>query len=148
MKKVYFACSIRGGRDDATYYGELVRTIKKYADVLTEIFADKKLTTEGTQKPSGDIWSKDIRWIGQADAVIAEVTNPSLGVGYEIAAAEKMGKPILCLYRPSDGRKLSAMIDGSPGATIFEYTDAATAEHAIAAFLQNLRVHTPLVASD
>lgn len=143
MKKVYFACSIRGGRDDAAYYGELVQTIKKYADVLTEIFADKKLTAEGMQQPTGNIWSNDIRWIGQADAVIAEVTNPSLGVGYEIAAAEKMGKPILCLYRPGEGRKLSAMIDGSPGATVLEYTNVTAVEHAIAAFLQNLRVHAP-----
>jgi 2'-deoxynucleoside 5'-phosphate N-hydrolase len=143
MKKVYFACSIRGGRGDAAYYGELVQAIKKYADVLTEIFADKKLTAEGMQQPTGNIWSNDIRWIGQADAVIAEVTNPSLGVGYEIAAAEKMGKPILCLYRPGEGRKLSAMIDGSPGATVLEYTNVTAVEHAIAAFLQNLRVHAP-----
>lgn len=141
MKKVYFACSIRGGRADADYYAELVQTIKKYADVLTEIFADKKLTAEGMASPTGDIWSNDIQWIGQADAVIAEVTNPSLGVGYEIAAAEKMGKPILCLYRPVGGKKLSAMISGSPGATILEYNSVASAEHAIAAFLHNLRVH-------
>lgn len=144
MKKVYFACSIRGGRGDAEYYGELVATIKKYAVVLTEIFADKKLTVEGMQQPAGNIWSNDIRWIGQADAVIAEVTNPSLGVGYEIAAAEKMGKPILCLYRPSEGKKLSAMIAGSPGATILEYDDVTAVEHAISAFLANLRVHQPV----
>lgn len=141
MKKVYFACSIRGGRDDAEYYGQLVQVTKKYAEVLTEIFADKKLTAEGMNKPSGDIWSNDIRWIGQADAVIAEVTNPSLGVGYEIAAAEKMGKPILCLFRSEEGRKLSAMIDGSPGATVIEYTDVQTAEHAISTFMANIRVH-------
>ncbi len=33
--------------------------------------------------------------------VVAEVTQPSLGVGYEIGRAVAMGKPILCLYRPS-----------------------------------------------
>ena len=135
MKKVYFACSIRGGRDDADTYGELVTIIKKYAEVLTEIFADKKLTVAGMEEPTGDIWSNDIRWIGQADAIIAEVTNPSLGVGYEIARAEKMGKPILCLYRPEGERKLSAMIHGSPHATVFEYKDPVSAEHAISTFL-------------
>lgn len=138
MKSVYFACSIRGGRDDADIYGDLVQVIKKYAEVLTEIFADKKLTTAGSVGPAGDIWSNDIRWIGQADAVIAEVTNPSLGVGYEIAKAEKMGKPVLCLFRPEGERKLSAMIDGSPHATIFEYEDPLSAEHAISAFLSTV----------
>lgn len=135
MKKVYFACSIRGGRDDADTYGNLVSVIKKYAEVLTEVFADKTLTMAGSSGPTGDIWSNDIRWIGQADAIIAEVTHPSLGVGYEIARAEKMGKPVLCLFRPASGRKLSAMIDGSPHATIFEYNDPVSAEHAISTFL-------------
>lgn len=142
MRKVYFACSIRGGRDDADWYGQLVSITKKYAEVLTEIFADKKLTVAGMSKPTGEIWSNDIRWIGQADAVIAEVTNPSLGVGYEIAKAEKMAKPILCLFRPEGERKLSAMIAGSPSATIFEYTDMQTAEHAISTFLANLPSRT------
>jgi hypothetical protein len=138
MKKVYFACSIRGGRDDADAYSELVIVIKKYAEVLTEIFADKKLTTAGMSDPVGDIWSNDIRWIGQADAIIAEVSSPSLGVGYEIAKAEKMGKPILCLFRPEGERKLSAMILGSPSATVFEYDKPLSAEHAISTFLSNL----------
>jgi nucleoside 2-deoxyribosyltransferase len=138
VKKVYFACSIRGGRDDADIYGEFVETIKKYAEVLTEVFADKKLTAAGSVGPTEDIWSNDIRWIGQADAVIAEVTNPSLGVGYEIARAEKMGKPVLCLFRPEGERKLSAMIDGSPHATIFEYQNPLSAEHAISTFLNTV----------
>lgn len=141
MKKVYFACSIRGGREDASYYGELVSIISKYAEVLTEVFADKKLTADGMANPSGDIWSNDIRWIGQSDAIIAEVTNPSLGVGYEIAAAEKMGKPVLCLYRKESDKKLSAMIEGSPGATVLEYSDVLSIEHAIASFMANVRTH-------
>lgn len=138
MKKVYFACSIRGGRGDANFYGELVEIIKKYAEVLTEVFADKQLTADGSVGATGDIWSNDIRWIGQSDAVIAEVTNPSLGVGYEIARAEKMGKPILCLYRPEGERKLSAMIHGSPHATVFEYIKPQSAEHAISTFLSSI----------
>ena len=32
--------------------------------------------------------------------IVAEVTQPSLGVGYEIGRAYAMKKPILCLYRP------------------------------------------------
>lgn len=138
MKKVYFACSIRGGRDDADLYRELIGITKKYADVLTEIFANKKLTSSGMNKPAGDIWSNDIRWIGEADALIAEVTNPSLGVGYEIAKAEKMSKPVLCLFRPEGEKKLSAMIDGSPNTIVFEYSDMMSAEHAISTFMSNL----------
>lgn len=138
MKNVYFACSIRGGREDAETYKLLVERIKKYAHVLSEVFADQNLTSRGMNKPAGDIWSNDIKWIGQSDAVIAEVTNPSLGVGYEIAKAEKMNKPILCLYKSKPDKKLSAMIHGSPMASVFEYQNIDSAEHAISSFIAEL----------
>lgn len=138
MKKIYFACSIRGGREDAETYKFLVERIKKYAHVLSEVFADQNLTASGMNKPAGDIWSNDIKWIGQSDAVIAEVTNPSLGVGYEIAKAEKMKKPVLCLYKSKPDKKLSAMIHGSPMASVFEYQNIDSAEHAISSFIGEL----------
>ena len=36
--------------------------------------------------------------------VVAEVTQPSLGVGYELGWAVALGKQILCLFRPQSGR--------------------------------------------
>lgn len=138
MKKIYFACSIRGGRDDAELYGELIDAIRPHATVLTEIFADKKLTPQGMNKPANEIWETDLAWVRQADAIIAEVTNPSLGMGYEIAKAEEWKKPVLALYRPSPDRKLSAMILGSPNVKNFEYRTVKDALPIIVAFLQSL----------
>lgn len=138
MKEIYFACSIRGGRDDAATYADLVEHIKIKASVLSEIFADGKLTSRGMNKPSDIIWKTDTNWIKQADGIIAEVTNPSLGVGYEIALAEILGKPILALFKEDSGRILSAMIDGAPGVQICNYTDFSSAKDAIDQFLDNL----------
>lgn len=36
--------------------------------------------------------------------VVAEVTQPSLGVGYELGRAVAFNKRILCLFRPQSGR--------------------------------------------
>ena len=36
--------------------------------------------------------------------VVAEVTQPSLGVGYELGRAKAMNKKILCLFRPKSGK--------------------------------------------
>lgn len=138
MKKIYFACSIRGGRDDAETYAQLVQYLKKRATVLSEIFADQKLTSEGMNKPSKDIWQIDTDWVKQADALIAEVTNPSLGVGYEIALAEQLQKPILALFRNDGDKKLSAMIDGSPNVQVCYYKKLPEAQDAINIFLDNL----------
>ncbi len=138
MKKIYFACSIRGGREDAKTYAALVEHIKTKANVLTEIFADGKLTSQGMNKPSKAIWQTDMNWIKEADAVIAEVTNPSLGVGYEISKAEDMGKPVLALFYNDKERKLSAMIDGSPNVKTIHYTELIDAKQAIDDFVSAL----------
>ena len=37
--------------------------------------------------------------------IVAEVTQPSLGVGYELGRAVAMGKRILCLYRPQENKR-------------------------------------------
>ena len=59
----------------------------------------------------------------KCDAVVAEVTQPSLGVGYEIGRAVDMGKRILCLYRPQEGKVLSAMIRGMDNGTTWLVKD-------------------------
>ena len=136
--KIYFACSIRGGRNDAELYAELVSYIKTRATLLTEIFADGKLTHHGMDKPSSEIWITDIAWVKESDAIIAEVSNPSLGVGYEIAKAEEWGKPVLALFKDDGARKLSAMIDGSPQTKVVYYKTIAQAQSAIDDFLVSL----------
>merc|ERR1712098_786174 len=50
--------------------------------------------------------------LNRCDVVVAEVTVPSLGVGYELGRAVAMEKKILCLYRHEEGRRLSAMVRG------------------------------------
>jgi len=139
MKDIYFACSIRGGREDANKYADLVNHIKIKANVLTEIFADKKLTSQGMNLPNEEIWQRDMNWIKQADAVIAEVSSPSLGVGYEIAKAEELRKPILALYQNDDTHKLSAMIAGSKDGTLaVNYTKLEEAKQEIDDFISRL----------
>ena len=50
----------------------------------------------------------------RSDIVVAEVTNPSLGVGYEIGRALEHNIKVICLFRPTKGFSLSAMISGCP----------------------------------
>ena len=53
--------------------------------------------------------------------MVAEVTTPSLGVGYELGVAEKLQIPILCIYRSENGKSLSAMVQGNTFFTCKEY---------------------------
>ena len=124
--RIYFAGSIRGGRDDAARYQQLIALLQTYGQVLTEHVGDAALTAAGEDGPADEaIYNRDMSWLTQADVVVAEVTMPSHGVGYEIGQAEAMGKPILCLHRPAAGKRLSAMLGGSPrlNCVIYETID-------------------------
>ena len=135
--KIYFAASIRGGRKDQNKYNELIRFLSSKVEVLTEHVGDSSLNQAGEQNLSDkEICQRDLEWLESADAVIAEVTNPSLGVGYELGIAEKFGKPVLCLFDDSDhNRNLSAMISGNHKITTFHYTSLDQAKEEIVSFL-------------
>lgn len=119
--KIYFAGSIRGGRDDAALYHEIVELLGTYGEVLTEHVADAELGVLGQDIGDQKIHDRDLAWLRDSDCLVAEVTTPSLGVGYEIAKATEWGRPVLCLYRPAAGRSLSAMVAGSANVTVKEY---------------------------
>lgn len=122
--KIYFAGSIRGGRDDKELYANIINELTYYGEVLTEHIGDKNLTAFGEVSSTSEyIYNRDIKWLKEADVVIAEVSTPSLGVGYELSKAEEWGKNILCLYRETEGKELSAMIDGSPTLKVKIYKD-------------------------
>ncbi|MDB5160516.1 MAG: nucleoside 2-deoxyribosyltransferase [Candidatus Saccharibacteria bacterium] len=111
--KVYFACSIRGGGDTSSYLTILEVIKSAGAEVLSEIFVHDAINFGGSPLPAEEIYARDIGMINNADIVIAEVTNPSLGVGYELAYAEKLERPILCLFMKDSEKKLSAMVTGN-----------------------------------
>lgn len=139
MKQIYFACSIRGGRADQPIYKELVDYIKTNAQVLSELFGDSSLTAAGhSDLTDKQIWQRDLDWLKRANGIIAEVTNPSLGVGYEIGKASEWNLPVLALYRPAPGRRLSAMIAASPNVEILEYNTPAEIEEKIKDFINRL----------
>ena len=124
--KIYFAGSIRGGRGDASLYQQIIALLRQHGEVLTEHVGDANLTSVGEDGPSdAEIYERDMAWLTEADVVVAEVTIPSHGVGYEVARAEGLGKPVLCLYRPVTGRPLSAMLAGHSGIRCEVYGSAA-----------------------
>ena len=112
-KKVYFAGSIRGGRQDAELYKRIIAYIQKNHVVLTEHVGDlSKSKTEGLPNQEKAIYEQDTAWLREADVVIAECSTPSLGVGYELAYAEARCIPVHIFYdRPRTN--LSAMLTGN-----------------------------------
>lgn len=140
--RIYFSGSIRGGRGDQGLYAGLIDHLRTRGEVLTEHVGDPGLTPAGEEGLSeSEICDRDLRWINEANVVVAEVTTPSLGVGYEIATAESLRKPTLCLFRPGAGGPLSAMIAGSRRSIVRRYESLEEAAAAIDDFLASVLPH-------
>jgi nucleoside 2-deoxyribosyltransferase len=110
---IYFACSITGGREFEPVYQAIVRALTEDQHVVptAHLAESSVLALEAVISPA-EVYTRDIAWIRACDVLIAEVSMPSHGVGYEIAFALGLGKPVLALYQ--EGRTISKMISGNP----------------------------------
>ncbi len=121
--KIYFAGSVCGGRADQELYLDIIKELQKYGTVLTEHIGRKELSSYGETRYTEDfILTRDVDWIKESDVIVAEVTQPSLGVGYELGVAESLGKKVYCLYRSQEGKRLSAMIRGNNKFIVKDYS--------------------------
>jgi len=119
--KIYFAGSIRGGRQDQSLYFQIVDLLKSYGEVLTEHVANKNISSYGEKFTENYIYERDVNWLLQSDIVIAEVTVASTGVGYEVAKAESAKKRILCIWREVADGHPSAMVLGNNHIVVKQY---------------------------
>ena len=111
---IYFCGSIRGGRDLAATYAKMIKMLGSYGTVLTEhLGSNEEIETKDRILSDRAIHDRDFQWIVDSDFLVAEVTVPSLGVGYEIGRAIEIGKPALCLFKQGSEHTISAMIAGS-----------------------------------
>jgi nucleoside 2-deoxyribosyltransferase len=110
---IYFACSITGGRESEPVYQRITQALAEDSHLVptAHLAETGVLSAEAVIDPF-EVYSRDIAWIQDSDALIAEVSVPSHGVGYEIGYALGLGMPVLALYE--SGRKVSKMISGNP----------------------------------
>jgi len=138
---IYFCGSIRGGRHLAKTYAEMIALLGEYGKVMTEhLGSDEEIESKDRILPDKDIHDRDMQWIVESDLLVAEVTVPSLGVGYEIGRAIEMDKPVLCLFKPGSDFHVSAMISGSDGVEMKYYRNMEEVKDQFRAFFS---AHAP-----
>ena len=115
--QIYFSGAISGGRDDLSVYQHIVAQLQAAGVAVPSAHvADPAVLSRESSVSPRDVYRRDIGWIEQSDAMVAEVSTPSLGVGYEVGYALRIAKPVLCLYRR--GLFISKMITGNPAPTL------------------------------
>lgn len=136
---LYFSCSLTGGRQDQAAYAAIVEHMLAAGHrVPTAHLADSGVMDLERVVDPADVYRRDLEWIRACDALVAEVSTPSHGVGYEIALALSLRKPVLCCHRA--GAPVSKMLTGndSPGLVLRAYGDTAQALQAVDEFLSSL----------
>ena len=72
--KIYFSGSIRGGREDADIYRQIIDYLQNFGQVLTEHIGDSSLDSSGESKIDDQkIHDRDIELLLESDIIIAEV---------------------------------------------------------------------------
>jgi 2'-deoxynucleoside 5'-phosphate N-hydrolase len=133
-RTIYFSGSISGGREDVAVYRQIVAALEGEGHhVRAGMVTSGEVGAEGEEMPSSEIFRRDMRWLEEVatagGVLVAEISRPSLGVGYEVAAARyRFGIPVICLWRPAFSRRCSGMIAGDPGIRLLEYTDPTMGE--------------------
>lgn len=122
---IYFSGSISGGRADAPLYRRMIDALEAEGfHVLAGAVAAEHVSDGGEALEASAIFERDMRWLEEADILVAEVSTPSTGVGYEIAVARYVREiPVICLYRPAFTKRCTAMVAGDRGLTLIEYAE-------------------------
>jgi hypothetical protein len=138
--RIYFSGAISGGRENLPVYQHIVARLKALGhEVPSEHVASARVLEDEASVSPRAVYERDIAWIRVCDAMIAEVSTPSLGVGYEIARALQKGKNVLCVYRK--GLFISKMITGNPSPQLClgAYGNTEELDLQINRFLEGLR---------
>jgi len=138
---IYFSCSITGGRQDQGVYQALVRALLADGHEVptAHLSSSDVMDLEAVIDPR-EVYARDTAWVLGCDVMVAEVSTPSHGVGYEIALALGAGKPVICCWR--QGKPVSKMITGnsSPSLKLATYTEAEELIAGVRKFLAEARV--------
>jgi 2'-deoxynucleoside 5'-phosphate N-hydrolase len=135
--KIYFSGSISGGREHEAIYQHLVARLQAQGhDVLSAHVADPIAIEREKDASPREVFKRDVAWVDACKVMIAEVSTPSLGVGYEYGRAVQQGKPVLCVYR--SGLRMSKMITGNPAPnlTVATYSSEAELDNLVDIFLK------------
>jgi hypothetical protein len=134
----YFCGSIRGGLDDVKIYREIIQVIKEYGPCFTEHVGEEEYLKKESCSDQ-EIYKKDMDWLRSSRAVIADVSTPSIGVGYELGIAESLNLPTLILYRTDSKKRISAMISGNNYFTVVHYSSVKEALDSTRKFLNKVQ---------
>jgi nucleoside 2-deoxyribosyltransferase len=139
---IYLACTVRGDRG-AVDRARHIRACLEAAGhrVLTAHLLDDDVETAEGRLADEAIFRRDVDWLHACDAIVAEASGSSFGVGFEVgyvlARAPATGQRVALLYDRSRRSRISRLIPGNvdPRCATLGYSDDAEIEAFLARVL-------------
>lgn len=141
--KAYFTAAIARRPDQYEHYLGVINHIKSLGhSVATAHTTDptKPSIDQADRKTLLDFQEKVERWIHDADFMVADVTYPSVSVGYEISQALRLNKPVLVFYDKNGPPSLIRFHENE--ALVTEKYDLKTYKESIEHFLRTMEGKT------
>ena len=130
--RIYLACTVRGNRGALPAVREIVSRLESYGhEVLTAHLLRDDVEQVESRLTEAEVYERDVRWLQACDAVVAEASGSSFGVGFEVGyvlgRAAESGQRVFVLYDILRWGSISRLIPGNtdPRCVTFGYSDPA-----------------------
>ena len=136
---IYCAGPIRGNDTYKNSFKKIIEYVEGLGNTVLSEFSDKFSST--IPLTNNQTYKRDLKWIDGSKCMIAEISGPSIGVGFELSYAILQRKiPVLAIHN-SEVQQISAMILGcdSPLITIQKYRDDEDMKNIIKAYLTKIK---------
>ena len=144
--RIYLACTIRGDRSRLAIARALGGAIETAGhELLTGRFLDDNAEDADGRLTAADVFKRDIQWLDDCDALVAEASGSSYGVGFEVGyllgQADRTGKRAILLYDVARRDQVSRLISGNvhPNCVTVPYRDADDATRRLEMILKDWR---------
>ncbi len=107
---IYCAGPIKGNTDFKDNYSKVVEIVESLGH--TALSEMSKKFHSSIPLSSKQIYARDMKWLEGSRLMIAEISGPSLGVGFEIAYALFVKKINVLAVFSSDAPNISSMVTG------------------------------------
>jgi nucleoside 2-deoxyribosyltransferase len=127
--RIYLACTVRGDRSAVEAARRLAAGLRRRGhDILTGHLLDDDVDQLEGRLSSEAVFERDLEWLQACDALVAEASGSSYGVGFEVgyvaARAPVTGQKVFLLYDARRRSSVSRMISGNvnPNCRVLAYS--------------------------
>jgi len=137
--KIYFGFTVAGDRSTVDIARRIVEWLEARGhQVLTRHLVRDDARERDRQLTPRAVFDRDMKWLGDSEIFIAEVSGSSFGMGYEAGfVLGSSGKRAILLHRADAAGRISLLITGNghPRCTVAAYQSFEDIEKTLANFL-------------